>query len=155
MYKSLLSVPVLLLLTIAIPSLNTLYLRADDSLSTAQVVNVTGSQWKWRYTTNRFLNLIKIFEDQLPKKNRLYTNDVPLNVRALVINNKVLKLKITREDVIHSWFVPSAAIKVDAVPGKIREQTLIFKRSGIIFGNCAEVCGPFHRLIPIKLIVLL
>ena len=98
---------------------------------------------------------MRIFDDQLSKKDRLYTNDVPQNVSALIINNKVLKLKITREDVIHSWFVPSAAIKVDAIPGKIREQVLIFKRSGIVFGNCAEVCGPFHRLIPIKLIVLL
>merc|ERR1712098_505303 len=82
-----------------------------------------------------------------------HLTDNLIKVIPLTINSKILKIKVTREDVIHSGFLPRAGIKIDAVPGKTSEQNIRFKRQGYIFGNCTEVCGPFHSIIPIKILL--
>ena len=64
----------------------------------------------------------------------------------------LLKTLITREDVIHSWFIPAFGVKVDAIPGRISEQIILLKRRGRFFGSCTEFCGVIHRHIPFCLI---
>lgn len=62
----------------------------------------------------------------------------------------------TSKDVLHSWFVPNLGVKVDCVPGQLNNTHVNFI-SGYykyIYGSCTEVCGPFHSIIPIKLITL-
>lgn len=142
--------PVIILLFIAVPSVNTLYKRAQDFQKVAKTLNITGSQWQWNYQFSHN-NKTEILDDAI--KNCLNYTDNVNKVLPVPVDSKNLKITVTREDVIHSWFLPAAGIKVDAVPGKITEQNITFMRNGYIFGNCTEVCGPFHRIIPIKLAV--
>ena len=58
--------------------------------------------------------------------------------------NKVVRVYLRSDDVIHSFFVPSFRLKQDAVPG--REIQVWFKatKPGRYELPCAELCGPGH-----------
>ena len=47
-------------------------------------------------------------------------------------------------DVIHSFWVPALAGKVDMVPGRLHGMTLQADRAGVYRGQCAEYCGEQH-----------
>jgi cytochrome c oxidase subunit 2 len=60
-----------------------------------------------------------------------------------------LHILASSKDVIHSWAIPSAGIKVDCVPGYSSHRIMIFLVSGIFWGQCMEICGRFHHWMPI------
>lgn len=51
---------------------------------------------------------------------------------------------------IHSWTLPSINIKIDCVPNQLNSNNLIILKSSILYGQCSEICGIYHRFIPIK-----
>jgi cytochrome c oxidase subunit 2 len=53
-------------------------------------------------------------------------------------------LQLEGGDVIHSFWVPNLAGKLDLIPGRINELTLRAERPGIYRGQCAEFCGLQH-----------
>lgn len=60
-----------------------------------------------------------------------------------------LQILASSKDVIHSWAVPSAGIKIDCVPGYSSHKIMMFLLSGIFWGQCMEVCGRYHHWMPI------
>lgn len=56
---------------------------------------------------------------------------------------------VTRADVIHRWGVPELGVKGDAVPGRRNALRITPLCSTVAFGNCYELCGAGHRVIPI------
>jgi len=58
-------------------------------------------------------------------------------------------------DVIHSWALPAAGVKMDAIPGRLNQVNLYFNRSGIFYGQCSELCGVNHGFMPICLKIVL
>lgn len=60
-----------------------------------------------------------------------------------------IRALVTAADVIHSWTVPTAGVKVDAVPGRLNQLGLILNRPGIFLGQCSEICGANHSFMPI------
>ncbi len=84
-----------------------------------------------------------------PKQNELYKQDVD---KPLVIpTGRKIRFLITSDDVIHSWWVPSFAIKKDAIPGFINELWTHVPegKDGIYRGQCTELCGKDHAFMPI------
>ena len=84
---------------------------------------VTGKQWMWKIqhpTGQREINQLH----------------VPIGVS--------IKLTMTSEDVIHSFFVPAFRVKADVLPG--RYTTLWFKATekGTYHLFCTEYCGAEH-----------
>ena len=76
--------------------------------------------------------------------------------RLLEVDNRLflpvgvpVRILITSSDVLHSWAVPSLGIKVDAVPGRLNQFVVEIKRPGVFYGQCSELCGPFHGFMPI------
>lgn len=67
---------------------------------------------------------------------------------ALPIETR-LQVLASSKDVIHSWAVPSAGIKIDCVPGYSSHKVVIFLLSGIYWGQCMEICGRYHHWMPI------
>lgn len=61
-----------------------------------------------------------------------------------------VRVLVTSYDVIHSWAVPSFAIKVDALPGRLNEYFIHVNFLGIFYGQCSEICGVNHGFMPIK-----
>jgi cytochrome c oxidase subunit 2 len=71
---------------------------------------------------------------------------------ALVVPAGVkVRLLVTAQDVIHSWWVPALAIKKDAIPGFLNEAwfKIDADKTGLYRGQCAELCGRDHGFMPI------
>jgi heme/copper-type cytochrome/quinol oxidase subunit 2 len=56
-----------------------------------------------------------------------------------------LQILASSRDVIHSWSIPSAGIKIDCVPGYTSHKIMIFLLEGIYWGQCMEICGRYHH----------
>ncbi len=60
-----------------------------------------------------------------------------------------IRIQVTGADVIHSFAVPSLWFKIDAVPGRLNERTMLIEEPGIYYGQCSELCGARHGYMPI------
>ena len=91
-------------------------------------------------------------EDKDLKDNqpRLLTVDNEVYVPV----NKVIKVMITANDVLHAWALPSFGVKRDAVPGRINETWFKADRTGTYYGQCSELCGIKHAFMPITVNVV-
>ena len=91
-------------------------------------------------------------EDKDLKENqpRLLTVDNEVFVPV----NKVVKVMITANDVLHAWALPSFGVKRDAVPGRINETWFKADRTGTFYGQCSELCGIKHAFMPITVNVV-
>ena len=63
--------------------------------------------------------------------------------------DRKIRIITTAVDVIHSWGVPSFAVKQDAIPGFIRDTWFKATETGTFRGQCAELCGKNHGFMPI------
>jgi cytochrome c oxidase subunit 2 len=144
------TIPVLILVTIAIPSLRILYF-ADRIPESEMTVKVVGHQWFWSYSYPdnggfEFNSYIIQDKDLKTGQKRLLEVD---NRLVLPVNTNI-RILATAADVIHSWAVPSFGIKVDAVPGRTNEVWLNIEKPGIYYGQCSELCGVGHGFMPIS-----
>ncbi len=146
-------VPFLILLFMAFPATKTI-LAMKDTSAPDMTVKVTGYQWKWGYDylqegfgfySNLRTPLAQI-ENREPKgEHYLLEVDNPL---VVPVGAKV-RLLITADDVIHSWWVPAFGVKQDAIPGFVRDSWFRAETPGVYRGQCAELCGKEHGFMPI------
>jgi cytochrome c oxidase subunit 2 len=64
-----------------------------------------------------------------------------------------VELQLVTEDVIHSFWVPSLAGKVDMIPGHRNRLVLKADQPGVHRGQCAEYCGAQHALMALFVVV--
>ena len=67
---------------------------------------------------------------------------------AMPVDTRLQILAVSK-DIIHSWSIPSAGIKIDCIPGYSSHRVAIFVLTGIYWGQCMEICGRFHHWMPI------
>ena len=93
-----------------------------------------------------------MIEDKDLKKNqpRLLAVDNELVVPV----DKVVKVLITANDVLHAWALPAFGVKRDAVPGRINETWFKAEKVGTYYGQCSELCGIKHAFMPITVRVV-
>jgi cytochrome c oxidase subunit 2 len=99
----------------------------------AMTVSVVGKRWMWKLqhpTGQREINELH----------------VPLG--------RAVKLVITSEDTIHSFFVPAFRIKKDAVPGRYNVAWFKATRKGTYHLFCAEYCGTEHARMTGRVVVM-
>src|SRR5262252_910143 len=141
-------VPVLILVTIAVPSFRLLFFQLNAPRADV-TVKATGKQWFWSYSYPdskfEFDSLMVQDKDLKPDQPRLLAVDNEMVVPV----NKVVHVLVTGADVIHSYAVPSFGIKIDAIPGRINETWFKAEREGIYYGQCSELCGKDHAYMPI------
>lgn len=148
-------VPVLILVTIAVPSFKLLYAQYSPPAADL-TLKVTGHQWYWTYEyvdqDGMSFDAIMLSDEEAVAANlpRLLATDN----RVVVPVGKTVKLLITASDVIHSWTVPSFFVKMDAVPGRINEAWFKAEEPGIYYGQCSELCGIRHGFMPIMVEVV-
>ena len=68
--------------------------------------------------------------------------------------NKIVRVIVTANDVLHAWTVPSFGSKIDAVPGRLNETWFKADKEGIYYGQCSELCGKDHAFMPIAVRVV-
>ncbi len=144
------TIPVLILIVIAVPSLKLVYFldRTDEPEVTVKTI---GNQWYWSYeypdaNAGFTFDSVMVPKDQLkPGQIRLLSVDNPV-VLPIDTNIRVL---MTSNDVIHAWALPQLIYKVDNVPGRINESWMRITREGTFYGQCSELCGVNHSYMPI------
>ncbi|EJC64674.1 cytochrome c oxidase, subunit II [Rhizobium leguminosarum bv. viciae WSM1455] len=103
--------------------------RALNSGGDAEVtVVVRAQQWWWQF--------IYADRDQRPIFQTANELHIPVG--------KTIRLRLQAADVIHSFWVPSLAGKLDLIPGRENILTLRAERPGVYRGQCAEFCGLQH-----------
>ncbi|MBP2302442.1 cytochrome c oxidase subunit II [Azospirillum picis] len=103
----------------------------------ALVVEVTGVMWWWdvRYHADGADPVRGANEIVLPA-------------------GRPVELRVTSADVIHSFWVPSLAGKIDMIPGHVNRLPVVAERPGLYRGQCAEYCGAQHALMAFDVRVL-
>ncbi len=143
------TVPVIILVLIAIPSFRLLYFQ--KVIPEAELtIKAIGLQWYWTYeypdydglTFDAFL----VADGELQEgQRRLLETD---NRVVLPVDTNI-RVLVTAADVIHAWAVPAFGVKVDAIPGRINETWFRIEREGVYYGQCSELCGINHGFMPI------
>ena len=96
----------------------------DQSLP---VVRATASQWEWRF-------------EPLASDG----SSGPASPRLSLATGQAVIVELVSRDVIHSFWVPRLAGKMDVVPGKRNRHLIRADRPGTYVGQCAEYCGVGH-----------
>jgi hypothetical protein len=92
-----------------------------------------------------------LFKSQHRPMRKGITNMLRLHATGAIAMPIEIRLQIlaSSKDIIHSWAIPSAGIKIDCVPGYSSHKVMIFLVSGIFWGQCMEICGRYHHWMPI------
>ena len=146
-------IPCLILIVIAVPSFRLLY--KQDIIPKADVtIKAIGYQWYWGY---EYPDQNIAFDANMIETKNLKPNQPRLletDNHVVVPVNKVVKVLITANDVLHAWAVPSFGVKRDAVPGRINETWFKAEKEGVYYGQCSELCGSRHAFMPITVRVV-
>jgi len=148
------SLPGLILLTLALPSLRLLYLL-EETIDPSLTIKITGHQWYWSYDYADIENLE--FDSFIKPSLEIH----PGELRLLEVDNRMVvpwgiesRLLVTAADVLHSWTIPNIGVKSDAVPGRLNQLCITPSKPGIFYGQCSEICGANHSFIPIRMEVV-
>ena len=122
-------IPVLLLIAIAVPTVQTIYSTAKPPVSENVYeqpleIEVIGHQWwfEFRYT-----------DEGVVTANELY-----------IPTGRPVSIQLRSQDVIHSFWIPKLAGKVDLVPNNENSMWIQADVPGDYSGQCAEFCGIAH-----------
>jgi len=152
------AIPVVILLVMAVPAAETM-VKLEDSRDPDISIVVTAYQWKWHYKYQDediafYSSLARPSLEARRKQSGVDPNSVDnylLDVdRPVVVpRGAKVRLLLTSNDVVHSWWVPALAIKKDAVPGIVNEAWFRANETGTYRGQCAELCGKDHGYMPV------
>ncbi|WP_226034595.1 cytochrome c oxidase subunit II [Aquibacillus saliphilus] len=128
-------IPIILLIIIAVPTVSATFDLADtteknDSLN----ISVTGNQYWWHFNYG---------EEEIQTSQDLY---IPTGEKVY--------LNMMSSDVLHSFWVPTLAGKMDTNPENENTMYIEAYEEGVYYGKCAELCGPSHSLMDFKVIAV-
>ncbi len=109
------------------------YFQIERPPPNAMEVDVVGKQWMWKL--------------QHPEGNREIDElHVPVG--------RMVKLIMTSQDVIHSFFLPEFRVKQDVVPGRYTVEWFKPEKTGIYHLFCSEYCGTSHSRMVGRVVVM-
>lgn len=123
--------------------LNVKFLTSGLESFTERTVCVVGRQWYWSYDYNE-----GSYDSYLCKDG--FQVDKPIRL----IYGSPYRFLITSSDVIHSFAIPGLGLKMDAIPGRLKQLIYLPDRYGIFTGYCSELCGAGHSYMPIVIEVV-
>lgn len=134
---------VLALVVIAVPTLKAIWYTHDvpaESRGDAYEVTAVGYQWWFRFE---------------------YPNEQIENVGQLITSNELVipagrpvRVNLRGLDVIHSFWVPRLAGKVDMIPNRANHLWMQADEPGYFWGQCAEYCGDSHAVMRFRVVAL-
>ncbi len=137
--------PIVILASIAFPSL--LLLRKQETIGKPFfTLKIISNQWSWsrEYDDSNSCDHLLDFDEIEILRN--------LETPVFLPREKVLRILLSRSDVLHSLGLPGLGVKLDSVPGRINS-TIIDGSSGMCVGSCFELCGTGHSAMPISFIL--
>lgn len=128
-------IPIVLVVIMAVPTILATFELADDADASEHInIHVTGNQYWWHFD----------YENEgIETSQDMY---IPVNTKVYV--------HLITSDVLHSFWVPTLAGKLDVNPENVNTMYLDAREEGVYFGKCAELCGPSHSLMDFKVVVV-
>ncbi len=123
-------VPTAILTTLLTYGLTLTGARVMPAAADELKVEISGEQWWWRV--------------RYPATEQSSAFTTANEIRIPV--GRQVEIKLSSADVIHSFWVPNLAGKVDMIPGTVNHIRLTATKAGIFRGQCAEYCGGAHAL---------
>jgi cytochrome c oxidase subunit 2 len=99
-------------------------------------IEVTGEMWWWRVA----------YVDGEGNRVLETANEIHIPV------GEPVEFVLTSPDVIHSFWIPALAGKLDMIPGRTNRTTVTAGIPGVYRGQCAEYCGDMHALMAFKVV---
>jgi cytochrome c oxidase subunit II len=100
-------------------------------------IEVVGEQWWWRI----------LYTD---RDGRQFASANEIRIPA----GRSIDFTLRSADVIHSFWIPSLAGKLDMIPGRTTRQPLAAHAPGVFRGQCAEYCGGPHALMAVQVVAM-
>lgn len=129
----------------AVPRLRLLCIQDTISMSPGYRIKLISNQWNWQtdqkdFEINHVLDMEKV--DELSG----YENPIVLP------SSKIVRILLTRTDVLHSLGMPALALKLDRAPGRLNAVAFEAIGHSLLAGSCYELCGRGHRAMPIYML---
>lgn len=154
-------IPFIILIALAIPAAKVL-VKMTNTSDADMSIRIDGYQWKWQYDylQDGFSYFSVLAADSNAARqldSGINPESVPNYLRdvdhpMVVPTGRKIRLLITANDVIHSWYVPDFAVKVDAIPGFVNEGWIEVDKPGTYRGGCTELCGRGHAFMPVVVV---
>lgn len=117
-------VPMVILSGVTVYTLRTVTAVAKKGDSSSLTIEVSARQWWWQVS--------------YPDQKFTTANELHIPV------NEPVRVKLSSQDVIHSFWIPQLQGKMDAIPGRDNELWIEADKPGTYRGECAEFCGLQH-----------
>jgi len=140
---SLIAASVFALVIIAVPTLHAIWYTYDvpeAEKANAYEVNATGLQWWFRF--------------DYPKEPLDGAGNLVTGNELVIPAKRPVRINLRTTDVIHSFWVPKLAGKVDMIPNRGNHIWLQADEPGYFWGQCAEFCGEDHAVMRFRVIAL-
>ncbi|MDO8544198.1 MAG: cytochrome c oxidase subunit II [Opitutaceae bacterium] len=144
---SLIGASVLALVIIAIPTLRGIWYTYDvPEADKANAYEITAHGFQWW------------FKFEYPAEQAAGENNTKMTLvtgNELVIPaGRPVRVHLRTVDVIHSFWVPKLAGKVDMIPNRANHLWMQADKPGYFWGQCAEYCGDSHAVMRFRVIAL-
>ncbi len=139
----LIAASVFALVIIAIPTLRAIwytYEIPEAEKANAYEIKATGEQWWFRF--------------EYPKEQIENVGPLVTSNELVIPAGRPVKIDLRTSDVIHSFWVPKLAGKVDMIPNRGNHLWLQADKPGYFWGQCAEYCGDSHAVMRFRVIAL-
>ena len=139
----LIAVSVVALVVIAVPTLRGIWYTYDvpeAEKANAYEVTATGYQWWFKFEYPK---------EQIEGAGALVTSN-----ELVIPAGRPIRINLRTVDVIHSFWVPKLAGKVDMIPNRGNHLWLQADKPGYFWGQCAEFCGESHAVMRFRVIAL-
>lgn len=134
---------VLALVIIAVPTLKAIWYTYDvpeEERANAYEVTAVGYQWWFKF---------EYLSEQIEGAGNLVTAN-----ELVIPAGRAVRVNLRTVDVIHSFWVPKLAGKVDMMPNRGNHLWLKADEPGYFWGQCAEYCGESHAVMRFRVIAL-
>ena len=121
--------PALVLAVVAVPTIITIFDNANSPEPGAMTVDVMARQWWWEF---------RYPHPDEDAKTVVTANELHIPV------GEVVNITLDSKDVLHSFWIPKIAGKVDVVPNNMNTMWIQADEAGEYLGRCAEFCGVSH-----------
>lgn len=128
-------IPVIIIVLVAVPTVRSIFRTQAfvDAGESDVVVHVTGYQWWWRF--------------DYPQHGVTTANELHIPVGKRIV------LQLNSADVLHAFWVPRIAGKVDLIPNQDNQLWFLADEPGVYSGQCAELCLGAHAYMRFRVVV--
>lgn len=137
--------PAVVLVIMAVPTIRTIFALESDPISSPDgnpplEIEVVGKQWWWEF--------------HYPEVTLANGRPMSTANEIVIPTGRTVILKVTSDNVIHSFWVQQLTGKIDAIPNHDNHLWFTAEEPGQYFGQCAEYCGVQHAQMRMNIIAM-